>query len=115
MAKKLTLPTGKKPASVVVPTHKKLVDIADYDALITTCRALVDKNNELKEDLGKMIGALMNPVLSALLGNEGVSMMSLMNVLKHKDKLAEQLHPMMEVLKKYTTEAPAPTTAQLHG
>jgi len=130
MAKKLTAPAPPEPAAEVyatVPTPLHPEDLmcpagyvqvkeSDYHQLIETAKKLIsqkkelsEKNDEYKEDLSTIVKSLV--ALGPLVGQGGFSPASIMKLMQNKDKLAESLKPMFEVLEKYTTPAPAQLTA----
>lgn len=111
-----TVPTPLQPEDLMCPVGYVQVKESDYHQLIETAKKLIaqkkelsEKNDEYKEDLGTIVKSLV--ALGPLVGQGGFSPASIMKLMQNKDKLAESLKPMFEVLEKYTTPAPAQLTA----
>jgi|GEM_PF-6931129 len=113
MAKDIKMKPATRPsASDEIPAGMVLVEKAQLDQLRETLTTLTTQKKELSaacheltSDLATILTCLA--VLAPIVGNEGLSMNSVMKLVQKKDELAKGIAPMMAVVEKYTTAAAA--------
>ncbi|GAA4353057.1 hypothetical protein GCM10023185_13300 [Hymenobacter saemangeumensis] len=117
MAKKVNLkpsshaaPSDDIPAGMVLVASAQLDKIRETVNTLTAQKAeLAQKCSEYSADLSTIINCLA--VLGPIVGDEGLSVSSVMRLVQKKDELAAKMAPMMAVVNKYTAAAAAPHNA----